>query len=93
MQLIGYHATNKKNAKSILKNGFEPIKYAYQHPNPKIKELIWTWFTYDQQFEYGRVCIKVDLTDLDCAVNDLCIICKEDYISKDRILDVVYETK
>jgi len=91
MQLIGYHATTIKNSKSIVKNGFEPIKYAYQHPNPKYKKLIWTWFTSYPQFVYGRVCIKVDLTNLDCVIHDGYMICKENYINKDRIIDIIYQ--
>ena len=91
MQLIGYHATTKENSESILKNGFEPIKYTWQPNKPKMKKLVWTWFTKEPQFVYGNTCIKVDLTDLDCVINDSCIICKENYISKDRVLDIVFE--
>jgi hypothetical protein len=89
MSLYGYHATNIKNSKSILKNGFNPIEYAYQHSNPKIKRLYWTWFSHYPQYVYGRVCLKVDLSDLKCVVNDNCIICKELYISPDRIIEVL----
>ena len=91
MQLIGYHATTKKNSKSILKNGFDPIKYSWQPNKPKMKRMVWTWFTKEPQFIYGNTCIKVDLTDLDCTGDDYYILCKENYISQNRILDIMFE--
>jgi len=86
-RLIGYHATSKKKYRKIMTDGFDPVKYAYQHPNPKIRRAYWTWFTEEPNFQYGQIYIKVDLTGLNCVVNKgCCIICKELHISKERIL-------
>jgi len=89
-ELIGYHSTKLTRYKKILKKGFDPIKYAYQHPNPKIKRMYWTWFTESPQFTYGKVCLKVNLTGLECVVNEgCCIICKEAHIEPNRIMEVM----
>jgi len=86
-KLIGYHATSEKKFRKIIANGFNPVKYAYQHPNPKIRRAYWTWFTEEPNFQYGQICIKVDLTGLNCVINKgCCIICKELHIPKERIL-------
>lgn len=93
--LIGYHATTKRNYQKIMIEGFDPVNHAYVHPNPKIKKLIWTWFTLEPQFVYGNTCIKVDITDLDCVVHKRggFIICKEKHIDPTRIINVRFKEK
>lgn len=91
--MIVYHSTSKKKYRNILVNGFNPVKYAYQHSNPKIKRLYWTWFRPYPQFDYGDTCIAVDVSNLNYIDNGETIICKELYIPPERIVGVSYKNK